>query len=90
MFKICKVCGKEFDTKGTVAKCCSPECKEENAKLVSRMISKRNRNKAKRPKGQKSNMKQINDIAVEARKHGMSYGQYVAQMQFQKVGGSSE
>lgn len=35
-------------------------------------------------------MKQINDIAVEARKHGMSYGQYVAQMQFQKVGGSSE
>lgn len=52
MIKICKVCGKEFDTKGTVAKCCSPECKEENAKLVSRMISKRNRNKAKRPKKQ--------------------------------------
>lgn len=34
----------------------------------------------KKPRTKKSNMKSITDIAVEARKAGMTYGQYVAKM----------
>ena len=66
--KVCRTCGKAF-----VATChnkayCSQEC------LVD---ARRERERLQRMKHKKQSSSLI-DIAVEARKHGMSYGQYVA------------
>lgn len=76
MIKICKICGKEFETNRNKI-CCSKACMREN----NRLLCADNNNKVKAEKTRvKRNMKSIIDLTVEAREHGMSYGQYVAQM----------
>ena len=91
MIRICKICGKEFETGGTPAKCCSKKCMVENNRRIAE--ERRKLKKEGKPVQPKRKKKAVNNeitrLAIEARKHGMSYGQYVAQMQFQKVGGSS-
>lgn len=80
MIRICKICGKEFDTNGTPAKCCSKKCMAENNKLVAAERARERWQQEKIRREKKDNMKKIVDLTVEARKNGMSYGQYVAQM----------
>ncbi len=72
MAKICPICGKEFEGN---RKYCNKECSKKGYYLVqARRIE--NKKKAKQASAVKDNRLQI--IAKEARKAGMSYGQYVA------------
>jgi hypothetical protein len=66
--RVCKVCGDSFITKQPSRVYCSQECVVEGRRILDRL---------KRAKSKKKSNALI-DIAVEARKHGMSYGQYVA------------
>lgn len=85
--KICIVCGKKFTTNRSVQKCCSKECSKKwsnvrQAKYAGMYV--------KHPTTKKhgmggENYEAIADIAIEARKNGMSYGQYVAQMHLKGV-----
>ena len=76
----CKVCGKEFITDSNIRKCCSDECKKINARRNGKIWADKQKNK--QPKKKKKEKKlTIVDIAVMARKAGMTYGQYVAQME---------
>ena len=81
---ICKICGKEFVTK-TVAKCCSKECKKENevrnAASYFERAAKAKKDTKQIPKPKKEKKLTVTDIAVKAKEAGMSYGQYVAQME---------
>lgn len=36
MTKTCKICGKEFESRNTNYKCCSPECSKINAKNLAK------------------------------------------------------
>lgn len=67
----CKVCGKEFESRSSRAFYCSTDCSNES--------SKRGYLKDK-TKGYKQRTKSLSDIATEARKAGMTYGQYVVKM----------
>ena len=81
MIKKCIICGNEFTTNRDAQLCCSKKCSlirnnevaKENYKLheASRKVQK---------KMPPSNHDAIADIAIEARKQGLTYGQYVAKM----------
>ena len=73
MDKICPFCGKEFKTASNSQKCCSRKC--------SRGWLKFRRDIEKEAEEQKKKRKTVKEIVAEARKHGMSYGKYVAMMQ---------
>lgn len=79
--RICAVCGNEFIATRANAKYCSEECLAEGLRMRTR---RNEREKAERKreerKRRKESQKAIIDIAVEAKKAGMSYGQYVAVM----------
>lgn len=78
--KICLVCGKKFTTNRSTQKCCSKECSKKwsnarQAKYAGMYV--------KHPTTQKygrggENYEAIADIAIAARKEGLTYGQYVA------------
>lgn len=80
--KICIICGKEFTTTRD-AKCCSKECRDkrnvqkqsENYERKQKEIKKNGKKKKQLPK---TNHEKIADIAIAARKEGLTYGQYVA------------
>lgn len=75
MVKVCIICGEKFETDCGRQKICDDiECKKENA----RREDLRRRGKIDRKKH--NNRQKIVDLTVEARAHGMSYGQYVAQL----------
>ena len=75
MEKVCIICGEMFETDSNRQKICnSIECKKEN----QRRESMRRRGKIDRKKY--NNRQKIVDLTVEARAHGMTYGQYVAQL----------
>ncbi len=44
VIKKCKICGKEFDARGTAAKCCSPECSKKNQRNEAKKWRKNNPN----------------------------------------------
>lgn len=69
--RLCKNCGNQFLTMRHNKAYCSEECK--NAKRRKREAAEREKNGKKKHKN-----KSLRELAVEARKHGMSYGQYVA------------
>lgn len=77
MYKIrkCDVCGKDFQPNSSNHRMCSPECKKKG-----QILSMREFRKAKKTeKAKKRNLtKERININAEARKHNMSYGQYVA------------
>jgi ribosomal protein L20 len=68
--RLCRQCGNEFHTTHNSKMYCSDGCYR-----VAQNNLRREKNKKKKP----TNLSLI-DLTVEARKHGMSYGQYVARM----------
>jgi len=74
MIKTCKICGKEFETTRNNRIYCSNECQERAIKKRAEKL-KLIKNPAK-PK--RNTMGDLKTIAIEAREHNMSYGQYVA------------
>jgi hypothetical protein len=80
LFK-CKICGKDFKTTYNHTKCCSEECRKENAKINSKHWA--DKQKQIKPKKKEKKLT-VTDIAVKAREAGMSYGQYTAMMYMQE------
>ena len=66
--KVCPTCGKEFMARTSAQLYCSDECRMKGALL------KRNAPKPKKT------MDRLKEIALEATKSGMTYGEYVARM----------
>lgn len=65
--RLCRLCGNEFQTTHNSKMYCSDRCYRDA------------QNKAKREKTKKKKVNlSLRELTVEARKHGMSYGQYVA------------
>lgn len=80
--KVCKICGKEFIANCKKTKCCSEECKKENAKINQKLWADRQKElKAKKKKEKKFT---VAELAVKARELGMSYGQYTAMLYAQE------
>ena len=85
MFKItCKICGKEFIANSCQRSLCSDKCKEETKLRIARERALKLEKENNREKYRKENRKAIVDLAVEARKAGMTYGQYTAMLMMQK------
>ena len=76
--KVCPYCGKTFIQVGSFRKYCSQEC----FNIVNKMNTKPACEEKKKRTRKKTNS--LREMAREARKHGMTYGQYVAQMEMQK------
>ncbi len=72
----CVWCGKEFMPEYHNVVCCSEECKKKRQSAQDK--SRREKFNAKDKAPEKTNHEKIAEIAIEARKQGMSYGQYVA------------
>lgn len=77
--KKCEECQQYFVSYRANSVCCSKECSYKR-RLRLMAESKEEIKPKKKPRTKKSNIKSITDIAVEARKVGMTYGQYVAKM----------
>lgn len=77
LIKRCIICGKEFTARRDSQKCCSSECRKENASRYQKAKYYKTSRTAKspEPKRPKNN---ITEIAVAARAEGLTYGQYVA------------
>lgn len=71
------MCGKEFVTTTANKLLCSKECQEESNRIANRIHYHKVKAERKKKK-EKINNKSVVDIAHEARKAGMSYGQYVS------------
>lgn len=69
----CKICGKLFTKKRWNECYCSIECKS-----VARKGRDKKRIRKYKPK--KEPNADLVRLAIEAREHGMTYGQYVAQL----------
>lgn len=84
--RICIICGKEFVPKTHKATMCSHECRVIRKNEIAKEFNERKKaskpEKAKQPKRrkqkEKTNHDKIADIAIAARKEGLTYGQYVA------------
>ena len=83
---VCPVCGKEFPRNRANHTYCSDECKRENERAREAL----KRSPERKPRGSseiekkavvKKRQKPIINLAVEARKRGLSYGQYVAMLE---------
>lgn len=76
LIKRCAICGKEFVARRDSQKCCSDECRKENASRYQKAkYEKSYRTARPEPKKPKNN---ITEIAVAARAEGLTYGQYAA------------
>ena len=87
---ICEMCGKTFEAKSKIARYCE-ECKIERINQRNAVYRERKRIMAKEAarKGcdmkaeiKDENMMDISQIAKEARKRGMTYGQFVAKERY--------
>ena len=79
--RICPVCNTEFMPKYHNAICCSEECKLKRRRAKEKAHKEHYCELAKireRKKQAKKNHDKIADIAIAARKEGLTYGQYVA------------
>ena len=77
----CGICGKTFIASKANIKYCCDKCRYEAISIKNIEIRKsKSENKKASRKKKKDNQQAIIDIAVEAKKAGMSYGQYVARM----------
>lgn len=77
MKKVC-VCGKAFESDCVNAKYCSEGCKLIGRKKANDSKTKRRRTVREARKEEKN--QELVDVAVAARKAGMSYGQYVQKL----------
>lgn len=76
--KNCALCGKPFTAVTANSKYCSNKCYRTMNREMSASWKKEQVTKPKKRKKDKT----IVDLAVEARKAGMTYGQYVAKMEY--------
>lgn len=67
----CIICGRKFELTSPNKKTCSLKCRRERERKLDNIRYSKKKHEAKK------NLS-IVDIAVEARKRGMTYGQYVA------------
>lgn len=91
MFTItCEMCGETFEAKSKIARYCE-ECKIERRRQRHAVYRERKRMMAKEAERKGRNMKaeikdenmmDISQIAKEARKRGMTYGQFVAKERY--------
>lgn len=83
----CEVCGKVFIAGYSFAKYCSNACKKRGHANKSieyhkeHYSSTKNEAKAKTKSAKKKKAATIGELAVEARKHGMTYGKYIAMIE---------
>ena len=86
----CEMCGETFEAKSKLARYCE-ECKIERRRQRNAVYRERKRIMAKEAarKGRDmkaeikdENMMDISQIAKEARKRGMTYGQFVAKERY--------
>lgn len=79
--KICEGCGKAFQAEHHNTRYCCGTCKRQANKRNVNAANKRFRelegDRRKAGKGQKKMKTPLAQINEEARKHGMTYGQYV-------------
>ena len=76
----CEICGKPFVANNVIVVCCSDECRRKRRNILDAEYRKKYKSVGIEKKKKKKPTKSIAEIAVEARKAGMTYGQYVAQM----------
>ena len=82
----CAVCSRRYITTRANKKYCSTKCADIGEKRAAKKNStKQESKKIIAQKKREERRKAIIDIAAEARKHGMSYGQYVAKMELENV-----
>ena len=75
----CVICGKSFGSERYNAKYCSETCKDKGRQAITKENERIKRERAtKARKARKNSQKQLINISAEAKKAGMSYGQYVA------------
>lgn len=80
-FRRCTVCDKLYIATRANAKYCSATCREKGTTELKAIYRKQQSvDKPKRKKKQS-----VTEIAVAARKAGMTYGQYVAKMEYGMV-----
>lgn len=82
--KVCAICGKEFVAHSHVTKVCSDACRRVRARQLSKEHDERKAKQVAKDRAEKKKKVTIVDIAVEAKKHGMTYGQYVAHLECEK------
>ena len=75
--KKCEVCGKEFTAYKKTQICCSAECAEERKRRKSLEYQRQKKEKRKIEKIE-PNKDRITEMETEARRNGLTYGQYVA------------
>lgn len=75
--KQCIVCGQNFVPRKYTQKCCGKKCRLENTRRRQKEIYEEHY-RAIRKEKQKPPKNNITEIAVAARKEGLTYGQYVA------------
>lgn len=78
----CKICGKQFTANTARKTLCSEECKRENR--IKNATEHNKKIKEIKENAKKEQRETIVDIAVRARKAGMTYGQYTAMLMMQK------
>lgn len=81
--RICIVCGGAYIAHKHNSKICSDECKRKRSAVMLDARMKRLREKAEAEKQKAVKKKTLTELAIEARQHGMTYGQYVAQLELQ-------
>ena len=64
---------------------CSLECRRERTLTVAREHDKRKREERKQKNKKKTMLPPLVDVAVKAREAGMTYGQYVAKTEGQRI-----
>lgn len=70
--KICRFCGKGFETTSHNQKFCSNECAHRYAGSITKSVGYHGTIKTKHTE------KQLTDMAIKARQENMTYGQYQA------------
>ena len=89
--RYCAICGNAFVAKARNGKYCGKECSEEGNRRLVRKRCAMYRAQAKgvviekvEEKPTKAKELSLVEVAIEARKAGMTYGQYVAHMSRKK------
>lgn len=75
--KQCIVCGQNFTPRKYTQKCCGKKCRQENARRYQKELYEEHYRAIKK-EPRKPAKSCITEIAVAARKEGLTYGQYVA------------
>ncbi len=76
--RICVVCGKTFESKYSGAKYCGSECRT-GARKVQCFEARLRYEASRLPSAKVTYSDKISEAVSEARKNGMSYGQWMAQ-----------